>query len=94
MALKRIAFQLKITSDPALQEEYKKYHAAVWPEMQAALKRSGWHNYSLFLKSDGTLFGVFESHQSLNECLEAMNKEEINAKWQEEMKKFVRFVEL
>ena len=57
--------------------------------MREALKRSGWHNYSLFLRKDGTLFGVFESDKTLPECLSAMEKEQINAKWQETMKKFV-----
>ena len=76
--------------DPVLQQEYKRYHANVWPEMQAALKRSGWHNYSLFLHPDGSLFGVFESESNLQQCLAAMEKEEVNAKWQAEMKKFVR----
>jgi L-rhamnose mutarotase len=75
--------------DPALQAEYKKYHANVWPEMRSALKRTGWHNYSLFLHPDGSLFGMFESDKTLQECLVGMEKEEINAKWQAEMKKFV-----
>jgi L-rhamnose mutarotase len=28
--------------------------------MLEALSRSGWHNYSLFMRADGTLFGYFE----------------------------------
>ncbi len=74
-------------SDPALQAEYKHHHKHVWPEMQAALQRSGWHNYSLFMKKDGTLFGYFESDRTLQECLKAMEKEAINAKWQAAMQK-------
>jgi L-rhamnose mutarotase len=87
---RRIGFLLKITDDPELQKEYKEYHKNVWPEMHAALNRAGWHNYSLFLKADGTLFGVFESDRTLQECVSAMEKEEINEKWQATMKKFVR----
>ncbi len=75
--------------DPELQREYKEYHKNVWPEMHAALNRQGWHNYSLFLRPDGTLFGVFESDRTLQECIAGMEKEEINAKWQAAMKKFV-----
>jgi hypothetical protein len=37
--------------------------------MQQALQRCGWHNYSLFMKKDGTLFGYFESDNSLDECI-------------------------
>lgn len=56
-------------SDAELQAEYKHHHRNVWPEMQQALQRCGWHNYSLFMKKDGTLFGYFESDQSLDECI-------------------------
>ncbi len=52
--MNRHAFQLKVKQDRI--EEYKKHHEAVWPEMLAALTKTGWHNYSLFLHNDGTLF--------------------------------------
>ena len=42
-------------------EDYKKHHEAVWPEMLEALRRHGWHNYSLFMRDDGLLFGYFET---------------------------------
>ncbi len=38
-------------------EEYKGRYASVRPEMQSALRRSGWHNYPLFMLPDGLLFG-------------------------------------
>ncbi len=57
--------------------------------MQAALKRSGWHNYSLFMKKDGTLFGYFESEHTLAQCLQNMERESVNATWQAAMKKSV-----
>ena len=40
--MKRIGFLLKVKPD--MIEEYKQHHTAVWPEMQAALSRHGWHN--------------------------------------------------
>eukprot|EP00054_Salpingoeca_dolichothecata_P013780 m.77096 g.77096 ORF g.77096 m.77096 type:complete len:110 (-) comp20653_c0_seq1:161-490(-) len=86
--MKRIAFQFHATDDPELQAQYKEHHKNVWPEMKAALKRAGWHNYSLFMRKDGLLFGYFETELSLQECLANMEKEEINAKWQKEMQKF------
>ena len=39
--MKRIGFLLKVRQDKV--EEYKKHHENVWPEMQEALRRSGWH---------------------------------------------------
>jgi L-rhamnose mutarotase len=50
--------------------------------MLDALRRTGWHNYSLFLREDGLLFGYFETADSFQAALDGMAKEEINAKWQ------------
>ena len=81
--MKRIGFLLKVKEDRL--EEYKKHHEAVWPDMLAALQRTGWHNYSLFMRPDGLLFGYFETPDSFQAALEGMAREEINAKWQEFM---------
>ena len=50
-ARRRYCFELQVKPDRI--EEYKERHAAVWPEMLRALKASGWHNYSLFMRPDG-----------------------------------------
>ena len=81
--MKRVAFLLKVREDKL--EEYKEHHKAVWPEMLDALRRTGWHNYSLFMREDGLLFGCFETPESFQAALAGMAKEEINAKWQEFM---------
>jgi L-rhamnose mutarotase len=81
--MKRVGFLLKVRQDKI--EEYKKHHEAVWPEMLDALRRTGWHNYSLFMRDDGLMFGYFETPDSFQAALAGMNKEEINAKWQEFM---------
>jgi len=81
--MKRIAFLLKVKEDKI--EEYKKHHETVWPEMLEALTRTGWHNYSLFMREDGLLFGYFETPDNFQAALDGMAKEEINAKWQEFM---------
>jgi L-rhamnose mutarotase len=81
--MKRVGFLLKVKQDRL--EEYKKHHEAVWPEMLDALRRQGWHNYSLFMRDDGLLFGYFEAAVSFDASLAGMAKEEINSKWQEFM---------
>ena len=81
--MKRVAFLLKVREDKL--EEYKEHHKAVWPEMLNALRRTGWHNYSLFMREDGLLFGYFETPENFQAALAGMAKEEINAKWQEFM---------
>jgi L-rhamnose mutarotase len=81
--MKRIGFLLKVKED--MLEEYKKRHEAVWPDMLAALRRTGWHNYSLFMRPDGLLFGYFETPDGFQVALDGMAREEINARWQEFM---------
>ncbi len=84
--MKRIGFMLKVRQD--MVPEYKERHKKVWPEMRAALARTGWHNYSLFIRDDGLMFGYFETPNDFKAALAGMEKEEINAKWQESMKLF------
>jgi L-rhamnose mutarotase len=85
MSRQRVCFQLQVK--PQLIQEYTRRHAAVWPEMLAALKNSGWHNYSLFLRPDGLLIGYFET-DSLPEAQARMAATGINARWQAEMAGF------
>ncbi len=81
--MKRVGFLLKVKADKI--DEYKMHHEAVWPEMLEALRRHGWHNYSLFMRDDGLLFGYFEAADSFAASLDGMSGEDINAKWQEFM---------
>lgn len=87
--VQRVCFQLQVKPDRL--HEYAERHRAVWPEMLAALKRSGWNNYSLFLRQDGLLIGYVEV-ESLEKAQAAMDAEPINATWQEQMGEF--FVDL
>jgi L-rhamnose mutarotase len=49
--------------------------------MLAAPRWSGWRNYSLFMRSDGTLFGYFETPSSFEAALVGMAHEAIDARW-------------
>ena len=42
-------------------EEYKKYHAAVWPEVLEMISQCNLKNYSIF-HYNGLLFAYFEYH--------------------------------
>ena len=81
--MKRVAFLLKVREERI--EEYKQHHQNVWPEMLDALRRTGWHNYSLFMRDDGLLFGYFETPESFQAALAGMEGKAINEKWQEFM---------
>ncbi len=81
----RICFTTRI--DPTRQNEYRQRHAAVWPEMLRALKASGWHDYSLFLRPDGLLVGYLQT-EDFPAAQQKMELTEINARWQAEMGDF------
>ncbi len=83
--MRRYCIQLQVRPDRL--DEYKERHAAVWPEMLRALKASGWHNYSLFLRPDGLLIGYVES-SDLDAAQAAMAATDVNARWQAEMSEF------
>ena len=52
---------MQIGIRPERIEDYKRYHAEVWPGVLAKILDCNIRNYSIFLK-DSTLFGYFEYH--------------------------------
>jgi L-rhamnose mutarotase len=83
--MRRVCFLLKVKADRA--EEYRRRHAEVWPDMLAALRETGWRNYSLFLRPDGLLVGYFET-DDLDAALAGMAARDVNTRWQTEMAPF------
>ncbi|MCP2164215.1 L-rhamnose mutarotase [Goodfellowiella coeruleoviolacea] len=83
--VQRVCFTLQVRPDRI--EEYRERHRAVWPEMREALRAAGWHNYSLFLREDGTLIGYLEC-EDFDQCLAAMERTEVNARWQAQMAEY------
>ncbi len=55
--MKRYGMALKVR--PEMLEEYKRLHAAVWPEVLDMIARCNISNYSIYHK-DGYLFSYFE----------------------------------
>ena len=54
--MQRVAFKMKLFK--GCEEEYKRRHAALWPELESLLKQSGIKDYSIFLDEEtNTLFG-------------------------------------
>jgi L-rhamnose mutarotase len=81
----RVSFLLKVRADRV--DEYRERHAAVWPDMLAALRECGWRNYSLFLRPDGLLVGYFET-DDLTAAIAGMAAKDVNTRWQNEMARF------
>lgn len=84
--MKRVGFQFRVRQDRLT--DYKEHHKHVWPEMLQALREAGWHNYSLFMRADGLIFGYFETEQSLSAAKANMAATEVNARWQKFMAPF------
>jgi len=82
---RRVCFLLKVK--PEHLTEYRERHAAVWPEMRAALSETGWRNYSLYLTEDGLLVGYFET-DDLDAALAGMAATDVNTRWQAQMAPF------
>jgi L-rhamnose mutarotase len=83
--MQRICFVLQVKTERLA--EYKERHRSVWPEMQAALRETGWANYSLFLRDDGLLVGYLET-EDFERARAAMAAREVNERWQREMADF------
>ena len=54
-------YGMVIRLKPEKLQEYKRYHAAVWPEVLDMIRRCNIRNYSIYHK-DGWLFSYFEYH--------------------------------
>ena len=59
--MRRLGMMIKLK--PGCEEEYKRYHAAVWPQVLNKISECNIRNYSIFFK-DGLLFGYLEYHGS------------------------------
>jgi L-rhamnose mutarotase len=78
----RVCFRSSVK--PSQIPEYRRRHAAVWPEMLQELKAAGWKNYSLFLADDGLLVGYVEC-DDFDAARARMALSEVNSRWQAEM---------
>ena len=55
--MQRVAFKMQLK--PGFENEYKKRHDEIWPELSQALSDAGISDYSIFLDEESlTLFAV------------------------------------
>jgi len=81
--MQRIAFKMKLYK--GFEEEYKKRHDALWPELSALLKDAGIKEYSIFLdESSNDLFAYLTVTDS--EELDSLPTYPIMKKWWAYMK--------
>ena len=79
--MERIGFRMRLL--PGQEAEYRRRHAAVWPELLADLTAAGASNYSIFLDGED-LFGYLEV-DDFAAFRTTMAASEANARWQPEM---------
>jgi L-rhamnose mutarotase len=79
--MQRFGFVMRLL--PGAEAEYRRRHAAVWPEMLDVLRAAGASNYSIFQRG-GDLFGYLEV-EDLRRFQDHMAASDVNARWQADM---------
>ena len=79
--MERVGFTMRLL--PEQEAEYRRRHAAVWPEMLEALRAAGARDYSIFLS--GTDLFAYLVVDDFVAFRAAMAATEVNDRWQAEM---------
>ncbi|GGA99533.1 L-rhamnose mutarotase [Puia dinghuensis] len=81
--MQRIAFTMKLHA--GFEEEYRRRHDAIWPELQTLLHTTGIREYSIFLDEEtGTLFAVLQIADP--SALDQLPKQPVMQRWWDYMK--------
>lgn len=83
--MERIGFTMRLR--PNAEAEYRRRHAAVWPEMLDALRAAGAHNYSIYLHEQD-LFGYLEV-EDFDRFRATMAASPVNERWQADMEPLI-----
>ncbi|HVM89040.1 MAG TPA: L-rhamnose mutarotase [Puia sp.] len=76
--MQRIAFKMKLFK--GYEDEYKRRHDAIWPELRQLLKQTGIKEYSIFLDEEtGFLFAYLVIEDRIK--LDTLPDEPIMQKW-------------
>jgi len=81
--MERVAFKMKVFK--GYEEEYKKRHDVLWPELETLLKETGVEDYSIFLDEEtNILFGVLKIEKRIK--LDELPNHPVMKKWWAYMK--------
>ncbi|SMO48917.1 L-rhamnose mutarotase [Fodinibius sediminis] len=76
--MERHAFKMKLK--PGCEQEYKRRHDEIWPELERLLSEAGVHDYSIFLDEKNlTLFAVQKREEGYSE--EGLASHPVVKKW-------------
>ena len=74
----RVAFKMQLRK--GFEEEYKKRHDEIWPELSQLLKQTGISEYAIFLDpTTNSLFGVLKAEDPQN--LDNLPRQEVMQRW-------------
>ena len=76
--MERIAFKMELKA--GYEEEYKKRHDAIWPELKKLLEESGVSDYSIFLDHETNTLFAFQK-QDGNASSQDLGSNPIVQKW-------------
>jgi L-rhamnose mutarotase len=81
--MSRVAFRMQLHK--GYEEEYKKRHEILWPELEQLLKKTGISEYSIFLdETTNSLFGFLKIDNPVN--LDSLPAHPVMQKWWAYMK--------
>jgi len=81
--MKRIAFKMQLHK--GCEEEYRKRHDEIWPELKDLLKETGISEYSIFLDATtNSLFGVLQINDELS--MNRLPENPVMKRWWDYMK--------
>ena len=83
--MERVGFTMRLL--PGREAAYRQRHAAVWPEMLAALKSAGCRDYSIFIRG-ADLFAYLEV-DDFARFRATMAASPVDARWQAEMAELI-----
>jgi len=83
--MERVGFTMRVL--PGQEAEYRRRHAAVWPEMLDALRAAGARDYSIFIR-DSDLFAYLLVDE-FAAFRASMAASPVNARWQAEMAELI-----
>ena len=76
--MNRVAFKMQLHK--GFEEEYRKRHDKLWPELEELLKKAGISEYSIFLDpTTNSLFGVLKADDPKN--LDNLPQQEVMQRW-------------
>ena len=65
---------------PGMEDEYKKRHDEIWPELVDAIRDAGLQNYSLFRRGT-TIYAYVEAEPDIATAFGKIGGTDVNAPW-------------